>query len=208
MSRYTLGVAFLLLSSPVLAQQLQLPQGLNKAEYFGDVLAVVAFCNLTLSVDQYEMSAGMKAFGVTSSDQAGMEAVRAKYYEMYRREFTTPEKHQDFCTKIMNHPFIAKVKRRGVPTIAGSDDRRQSEKIEVFGEMFARMTFCKIQINAAKWGLFLSNMGVKSDSMPALSEHAAKTHNAISAKYNTPHFATDMCNETRASLDVQRLMGQ
>jgi hypothetical protein len=205
MARCILFATFLLLNPTVFAQQLQLPQGLTKAEFFGEMLALIAFCNLTQSVDQYEFSAGMRAFGVTSSDRAAIESGRRKHYEVFRRDFATVDKHQDFCTKGMTHPFIARTMRRGVPTVAGSDDRRQPEKIVFFGDIFAKIRFCKIPVNDDRFAMLLINMGVKSESIPALREHSANTQKALATEYNTTQRIADLCRVTRTNPTIERL---
>ncbi|WP_072387095.1 hypothetical protein [Hyphomicrobium sp. CS1BSMeth3] len=198
--RYTLAALLILLSNPVSAQQLQMPKGLAAPQFLGDMLAVVAFCNLTNSVDQYEMSAFARAIGITPTDKAHVEAERIKHYGKYRSHFDTLQKHQDFCGKITRHPFLLKVMRRGVPNSVGSDDRRQSEKIDYFGEMLAKLLFCNAQVDEMKWGNYLFAMGVKSESMPALGAHAKKMRSAIAGKYSTPQLASEMCTQVRDNL--------
>ena len=206
MFRYILAILFCISNAPASAQAL--PPLVDKVEFFGDILAVVAFCNLIQTVDQYELSAGMRHFGISSADRVAMEASRDKHYATFRRENATPAKHQEFCVKSMRHSFLVKVQRSGVPSHVGSDHRRQPEKIEFFGDILANMVFCKIPVNSDKWGAFMFNMGVKSESMAALGEHATKTQKAIAAEYGTSQGAAEMCKETRANPAVQRFMTQ
>ncbi len=198
--RYLLTILLFLVSPPASAQQLQLPNGLNAPEFFGDMLAVVAFCNLTDSVDQYEMSAFARAVGIAGADKVQVEAERTKHYGKYRSHFDTLEKHVDFCSKIKSHPFLLKVMRRGVPSFAGSDDRRQPEKIEVFGELLAKLLFCNVQIDATKWGNYLFEMGVKSENSPAIGSHAKSVRSTLVAKFPTPQLAKEMCKQVNSSL--------
>jgi len=163
MFRYLLAT-LLVMTGPSFAQdnpvaQKLLPPGVTKAEFFGDLLAVISFCNLTMSIDQYEFGAGMRFFGITSADRPAMETMRDKQYEKFRREVTTPAKHFDFCKAAYRHPILSKAMRRGVPSFIGSDDRRQEEKIEYFGTSMGTLMFCKVPSmgsdgahSFSKWG--------------------------------------------------------
>src|SRR5262249_7841312 len=161
------------------------------------MLAVIAFCNLTYYVDQYELSALMRFFGVVSAYRAAMGRVRDKKYQEFRRQFTTPAKHQDFCTTSVQNPFLTKLKRSGFPSIAGSDYRRQPEKIEFFGDILGTMTFCNIPTDGEKIGRLLFEMGVQSESMDALQAEARKHQRELAAQYGTPQGATQVCSEVR-----------
>jgi hypothetical protein len=188
-----------------LAQKL-LPPGVTRAEFFGDLLAIIAFCNLTNQVDQYEVSAGMRFFGVTSADRPAMEAARDKRYEVYRRQYSTWSKHTDFCTNDKSHLLLSKIMRRGFHSFPGSDDRRQDEKIEVFGTALGTMMFCKIPVDGDKWGQFLFDMGVKSESLTALTNQTRTTHQALLLEHGNPQKASQLCAEVKLNPSVERFI--
>lgn len=206
-------MALTLIHTPALAQntqpaQPQLPSGFDRVAFFGDILARMSFCGLHYFIDQYEMGVAMKAFGVVGSDRPAMEAARDKNYAVLREKFKTAKEHADFCIQNRSHPFFMKAARRGLPLWVGSDTIKQSEKIELFGDFLASMTFCKMPIDGDKWGLFLSDMGVKSESMQAMSERAAQTQRAYTQMAGTPQ-ANALCNETRSnpSITFQQVAG-
>ncbi|WP_284180368.1 hypothetical protein [Rhabdaerophilum sp. SD176] len=207
MKRQILVGIMMLLTNASISQPLQLPNGLSKTEFFGDILAAISFCNLTLSVDQYELGAGMRAFGVTRKEIQELNAAKTRHYHVYRRDFDNSESHQEFCIKIMQHPFISRVLRRGVPTIIGSDDRRQPEKIEFFGVITAKLSFCKINVSNQKFGFFMAHMGLSPESFPALREQIAKSRRDLVNEYSNPQLAAEMCREVRDNPSLERLFG-
>jgi hypothetical protein len=210
MLRFIFAALFTAICFPTLAQdnfvtaQKLLPPNMTKADFFGEIFAVIAFCNLTYYVDQYELSALARFFGVASADRAAMETIRDKKYQEFRRQFTTPAKHQDFCTTSVQNPIFVKIKRSGFPSIPGSDYRRQPEKIEFFGDMLGTMTFCKIPTDGEKLGRILFEMGVQSESMNALQAEARKHQQELAAQYGTPQGATQVCSEVRANPGIDR----
>lgn len=211
MVRYALTL-FLFFLSPVYAQDQSaivdklFPPGVSKVNFFGDTLATIAFCNLWNHVDQYELATGIRFFGVISADRKAMETVRQKQYEKYRREITTISQHQEFCSAAVRHPFMMKIMRRGFPIIAGSDDRRQPEKIEFFGNTLGPVLFCKIAFDEQKWGTFLFEMGVKSESMPALNKQADTTANKLKADNASTADVAAYCQQVRENPGIARFI--
>jgi hypothetical protein len=178
--------------------QPQIPPGFDRVEFFGVVLARMAFCGMFHHVDQYEFATAMKAFGVTSADRPAMEASRDKNYQILRDKFKTAREHGDFCIENRSWPFFIKAGRKGSPSWVGSDPGKQPEKIELFGNMLGALVFCKIDVDGNKWGLFLSDMGVKSESMSAMGDQAKRQQQALIAE-STPQRAAEACKETRAN---------
>jgi hypothetical protein len=220
-------VAFLIVgSSPAFCEndvlpedmlQKLLPPNVTKVGFLGDLLAVIAFCNLNKEVDQYELLAGMRAFGISSADRTAMEAIRDKQYGAYRREFSTASKHQAFCADVAsisppgsrNHlrsSFLTKLMRSGVPFMAGSDYRRQSEKIEFFGDLLGTLQFCRVPVEAQKLGSFLFYMGIQSESTSALKERTAKRYKELGTEYGVPDDASEVCKEVAANQWVRSLV--
>jgi hypothetical protein len=203
-----LWMALACLCTPAFAQstppaQPQLPPGFDRVAFFGDILARMSFCGFHYFIDEYEMGMAMKAFGVIGSDRPAIEAVRDKNYALLREKYKTAKEHGDFCIQNRSHPFFMKASRKGIPLWVGSDTDKQPEKVELFGDLFAAITFCKMPIDGNKWGRFLSDMGVKSESMPAMSERAAQTQRAYAQMAGTPQ-VNALCNETRSNPNVAR----
>jgi hypothetical protein len=228
-----LFVAFIILSSstPGFSQEGQLipesllrkllPPGVTKFDFFGDALAVIAFCNFTKDVDQYELAAGMRAFGVAPADQPKIDAIRDRQYDIYRRDFSNLMRQRDFCAAAVTDAvkisrasdsirasFLLKIQRSGVPLLPGSDSRRQPEKIEVFGDLLGKASFCKISIDAHKFADFLSYMGVQAESMDALGNRAAKRQRDLVAQYESPDKALHVCDEAGADPWVRSFIKQ
>lgn len=203
---------FLLFLSPAYAQDQSaivdklFPPGVSKVDFFGDTLGTIAFCNLWNHVDQYELATGIRFFGVTSADQKAMEAVRQKQYGKYRSEITTISQHQEFCSAAVRHPFMMRIMRRGFPIIAGSDDRRQPEKIEFFGNILGPILFCKIAFDGEKWGTFLFEMGVKSESMPALYKQVDTAANKLKAENASTANVGAYCQQVRENPGIARFI--
>jgi len=179
-----------------------MPPGFDRVEFFGVVLARMSFCGMFHDVDQYEMAMAMKAFGVVQTDRLAMEASRDKNYQILREKFKTAREHADFCMENRSWPFFVKARRKGSPSWVGSDPEKQPEKIELFGNMLAALVFCKIPIDGNKWGLFLSDMGVRSESMKAMREVATKQGLALAAE-KSPEQA-EACKEVRANPNFNR----
>jgi hypothetical protein len=76
-----------------------------------------------------------------------------------------------------------KTMRSGYHSFPGSDDRRQPEKIEFFGNFLGTMVFCNYPVDADKWGRFLFDMGVQVESMTALGNQAKTTQQALVNQY-------------------------
>ena len=175
-------------------------------DFVGDMFATIAFCNLWNHVDQYELATGIRYIGVTSADRKAMEAFRQKQYEKYRREITTISQHQEFCSAAVRHPFLMKTMRRGFPIIAGSDDRRQPEKIEFFGNVLGPVFFCKISFDDEKWGKYLFEMGVKSESISALNKQADTVANKLKAENAQMADAAAYCQQAREHPGIARFV--
>jgi hypothetical protein len=182
------------------------PPGVSKVGFLGDTLATIAFCNLWKLVDQYELAAGMRFFGITSVDQKAMEAVQQQQYDKYRREITTISQHRDFCSAAARHPFMTRIMRQGVPIIAGSDHRRQPEKIEFFGKMLGPVFFCNIPFDGEKWGTFLFEMGVTSVSMAALNKRADAATNELKIENASKTDIAAYCLQVRKNPAVARFI--
>lgn len=198
---------FVLISSTALAQtppklQPQMPPGFDRIEFFGIVLARMSFCGMFHHVDQYEMAMAMKAFGVMQADRPAIEASRDKNYQIIRDKFKTARDHADFCIENRSWPFFIKAGRKGSPSWVGSDTEKQPEKIELFGNMLGALSFCKIPIDGTKWGMFLSDMGVKSESIKEMGEVATKKGLALVAEKNSEQAAA--CKEVRANPNFNR----
>jgi hypothetical protein len=198
---------FLVISSTAFAQtppqsQPQIPPGFDRVEFFGVVLARMSFCGMFHQVDQYEMAIAMKAFGVVQTDRPAMEASRDKNYQILRDKFKTARDHADFCIENRSWPFFIKAGRKGSPSWVGSDPEKQPEKIEFFGNMLGALIFCKIPMDGTKWGMFLSDMGVRSESMKAMGEVATKQGLALAAEKSPEQAAA--CKEVRANPNFNR----
>jgi hypothetical protein len=207
MAGFLWGCLFLFVSTAAFAQtesqpQPQMPPGFDRVEFFGVVLARMSFCGMFHYVDQYEMAMAMKAFGVVQADRPAMEASRDKNYQMLRDKLKTAREHADFCIENRSWPFFIKAARKGTPLWVGSDPEKQPEKIELFGNLLGALVFCKIPIDGNKWGRFLSDMGVKSESMRAMSEVATKQGLALAAE-KSPQ-AAEVCKDTRANPNFNR----
>jgi hypothetical protein len=185
------------------AQQALLPLGFDRVAFFGDILARMSFCGMYHDIDEYELASAMKAFGVTPGDRALIENGREKYYQSLREKFKTARDHADFCIENRNNPFFVKAGRKGSPTIVGSDDRRQPEKIEVFGDLLGAMLFCKIDVSGDKWGKYLFDMGVNSESIQALSARAKRKQQAL-VEAGQSRQAEEFCQNTRSSPYLSR----
>lgn len=183
--------------------QPQLPPSFDRIAFFGDIFARMSFCGLFNFVDQYELMSATKAFGVTGSDRPAIEAVREKNYQKLRDTFKTPAAHGDFCIENWSHPFLVKAGRRQSTSIAGSDTTKQPEKIEVFGELLGSLTFCKMQIDGDKWGRFLFDMGVKSESIPAMAERAKAAQQSLAPLAGTSQ-ANEFCAQTKLNPSLSR----
>jgi hypothetical protein len=164
----------------------------------------MAYCNFFHHVDQYEMAMAMKAFGVTSIDRQAIEARRDSQYKMYRSKFQNASSHGDFCIRARSHPFFIKAGRRGSPLIPGSDTNKQPEKIELFGDFLGVVAFCKIPIDDERWGKFLFDMGVKSESVPAIGTKAIAVRRALLAEHSNPARAQQVCDEARKNPSIYR----
>jgi hypothetical protein len=197
----------LCLATPTFAQTPQ-SNPFDRVEFFGDILALMGFCGLFHHVDQYEMAMGMKAFDVTSADRPAMEAIRDKRYRAYREKYKTASAHGDFCIQVRSHPFFIKAGRKGSPIVVGSETTKQPEKIELFGNALGAMLFCKIHIDANKWGSFLFDMGVKSESVAALTDQSVQKRKSLVAQYGAPEWAVEFCNQTRADPAMYRFSRQ
>lgn len=183
-----------------------LSAAVTKTDFYGDMLAVIGFCNLWLHVDQYELAASMRFFGITSAEQPAVRAAQEKHYTEYKQKFPAMTQQGDFCGRAVRHPFFVKILRRGFPVVAGSDDRRQPEKIEFFGNMLGPVFFCKITLDENEWGRFLFEMGLKSESVSALNKHAMKVMNELNAQNSTPSEIAAYCQTIRASPAVARFV--
>ncbi len=202
MKRILLTALICALVRPAMAQQLPpefLPPKFNKVEFFGDTLAVIAFCGLWHDIDQYEIASAMKALGVAQADRPAIEQVREKNYQGLRGKYQTAKAHGDFCIEIRSHPFLTRVKRSGVPSVVGSDHRRQPEKIEVLGNLLGAMATCKTQLDDNKWGLFIVDMGVAVESLAGITAQAKTARQSILATHNTPEKMNAFCDQTRSN---------
>jgi hypothetical protein len=179
-----------------------MPPGFDRVEFFGVVLARMSFCGMFHQVDQYEMAMAMKAFGVVQTDRPAMEASRDRNYQILRDKFKTARDHADFCIENRSWPFFIKAGRKGSPLWVGSDPEKQPEKIEFFGNMLGALVFCKISMDGVKWGMFLSDMGVRSESMRAMGEVATKRGLALAAE-NSPEQAA-ACKDVRSNPNFNR----
>jgi hypothetical protein len=175
-----------------------MPPGFDKVEFFGVVLARMSFCGMFHYVDEYELSMAMKAFGVTTADRPAMEASRDKNYQLFRDKIKTAREHADFCIENRSWPFFIKAARKGLPSLVGSDTNKQTEKIELFGNMLGALRFCKIDVDGNKWGTFLWDMGVTSESMSAMADQAKRQLQALIAG-DAPQRASEVCKEARAN---------
>ena len=73
---------------------------------------------------------------------------------------------------------------------------------QLFGNMLGTLTFCKIPVDGTKWGMFLSDMGVRSESMKAMGEVATKEGLALAAEKSPEQTAA--CNEVRTDPNLNR----
>lgn len=201
MKRAAIAIVFCVSVTPAKSQ---LPPNFDKRDYFGDMLALTAFCGLAHNVDQYEMGQAMKAFGVTSVDRQAIEVAREKHYQAYRDKFKTSSTHGDFCIAIRSHPFFSKVSRNGTPVHVGSDTKKQEEKTELFGHFLGAMAFCKIPFDAEKWWSYMFDMGVKSETVPALTAHSNKVRQDLLSAYGTPDQAAVVCDQVRTNPAAHR----
>ena len=183
--------------------QPQMPPGFDRVEFFGVVLARMSFCGMFQDVDQYELAVAMKAFGVTSADRPAIEVSQDKNYQILRAKSKTAREHADFCIENRSWPFFIKAARKGLPLLAGSDTSKQPEKIEQFGNLLGALVFCKIDVDGNKWGRFLWDMGLKSESMSAMADQAKRQQQALIAE-NTPQRAAKACREARTNPDLYR----
>lgn len=98
--------------------------------------------------------------------------------------------------------------RKGFPIVAGSDDRRQPEKIDFFGSALGSAIFCKIPIDGVKWGKFLFEMGVKSESVPALNKQATAAAAGIAASKTIKRDTAEYCQQVRENPTIARFTKQ
>jgi hypothetical protein len=132
-------------------QTQQLPPNFPRKELFGDMFALISYCNFHDRTDHYEIFVALKELGMTSADRAEIMAIRDKNYRIYRDQFDTPAKQEELCRKASEQFFFTKTKRKGVPLLPGSDTEKQPEKIETFGKMLGAILFCEVKLDGKKW---------------------------------------------------------
>jgi hypothetical protein len=157
------------------------------------MLAILSFCNFHDITDRYEIFVALRDLGVTSRDRTEIYTLRDKNYQRLRSEYTTPAAHEKFCSASRSQFFFIKTKRKGVPIVAGSDTEKQPEKIEAFGNVLGVLLFCERKIDDVRWGSFLFDMGVKSESVSALNAQAAQVRRSLSAEHGSPQRAPEIC---------------
>ena len=194
MRRISLALYLLIICQLGFAQaQQRPPPNFPKKEFFGDALALLSFCNFHDVTDHFEMFLAFKELGVTAADKSEILAIRDKDYQIYRDKFSTPASQEELCKRAKNQFFFIKTRRKGVPLVAGSDTNKQPEKIKLFGNALGVMLFCKANIDQRKWWDFMFYMGINSESVTPLVDYAAKTKQALAARYGTPEKASDTC---------------
>jgi hypothetical protein len=208
MRRIAIYLILLCVCLPAAAQTQQVPPNFRKKEFFGDMLAILSFCNFHDITDRYEMFVAFKELGVTSADRSEIFAIRDKNYQIYRNKFDTPATQEKFCKDARSQFFFVKTKRKDVPIVAGSDTEKQPEKIETFGDVLGVLVFCRTKIDINRWGGFLVDMGVKSESMDALGKQAVQTERALVVQYGSPEHAPDVCAKAKNSFSADRFIKQ
>jgi hypothetical protein len=171
--------------------------GFDRKKFYGEILAAVAFCNLDLQLDQYELLQAIRKLGIISADRAAIGAARDKLYDIYRYNFKTASAQLKFCSDIRTHPFLVEFIRKEVPVSAGSDLSKQPEKIKFFGTAAGTLKFCGIAIDEEKWDQFLSKMGIASESMPAISNQITKTRSALVSQHESPQRSPGVCSQVQ-----------
>jgi len=208
MRRIAISLMLLCICAKAAAQTQQLPPNFPRKEFLGDMLALLSFCNFHDITDRYEIFVAFKELGVTSADRLEIFALRDKNYQIYRRKFDTPATHEKVCREARSQFFFIKTKRKGVPIAAGSDTDKQPEKIETFGNILGVLFFCQAKVDENKWGSFLFEMGVKSDSIPALNNQAQVTQHALAAQYRNPQGAPEVCAKAKNGFSADSFIKQ
>lgn len=161
------------------------------------MFAIMSYCNFHDTTDRYEIFVAMKELGVTSADRPEIMAIRDKNYQIYRNKFDTPAKQEELCKQARFNFFFVKTRRKGVPISAGSDTDKQPEKIEAIGKILGVISFCQFNVDETKWGQFLVNMGVKVESMKAVSDQAGQLYHSLITQHGFPERAPEVCAKTK-----------
>jgi hypothetical protein len=182
---FAIRLALFSLCLPAGAQTQQAAPNPNfpKKEFLGDSLALLSFCNFHDITDRYEIFAAFKELGITAAENVEIMAIRDKNYQIYRNKYTTPAAQEKICRQARSQFFFIKTVRKGVPIIPGSDTEKQPEKIETFGTILGVLVYCEMKVDGTRWGHFMSDMGVKAESMDALGNQARETQRALVAQY-------------------------